>query len=191
MPQPSDRATRWPRRRIPRLPALAATVLLAADAPRRMPSGDLAVAVVSPGYEVRVFRAGRLERVIRRPIAPRTPTHEDALDELGDGMRLSTPGGERRCDPSEGLDARGMADAIPVIQQVRFGPFGTLWIYRRGTAKTDGPVDVFSETADYLGTLPTAPMDIAALVGDDRIAAVVKDELDVERVTLYRARRER
>jgi hypothetical protein len=47
-------------------------------------------------------------------------------------------------------------------------------------------VDVFAGDGGYLGTLPaTAPYPAVSLPGD-RIAGIVTDELDVQRLVIYR-----
>ncbi len=75
---------------------------------------------------------------------------------------------------------------IPVILRVTFGPRGTLLV-RRGVPTR---VDVFDDTGAYVGTLDAVGPLVAALVDNDRVVAVVSDESDVDRLIVYRVRRE-
>lgn len=101
-------------------------------------------------------------------------------------MRLMTPGGPRICDPNEVVEARGVADVIPVITRVAFGPHETIWVTR--TKRNDDlmPVDVFTLDGEYVGTFDGPAPHVTRVMGDNRIAAIETDELDVDRLTIYR-----
>jgi hypothetical protein len=163
---------------------LAMTAIFAPEMRWTAVEHGIAVAT-SAGYEVAVYRDDRIVRLLRRAIDPMPATREAALEELGEGMRVVYGGGVRVCDNDEVLEKRGLADVIPVINELAAGPQGSLWIKRSLGGPTPGPIDVFEADGTYTGTLAAgSPFPIAVL--GDRIAAVQADESDVERLVVYR-----
>lgn len=133
-------------------------------------------------YEVLLFSGTDTTHVIRRPLEPAAATTEAAAQEIGDAFRVRTSVGERVCDTHEVVEQLGVADHVPIIAEIHGGPHGTWWVRRRDAAG----VDVFAPDGGYLGTLPgTAPFPALSLPGD-RIASIVTDELDVQRLVIYR-----
>ena len=51
-------------------------------------------------------------------------------------------------------------------------------------------VDVFDRDGEYLGTLPTGAPEPAAFLANGDLVAVEKDDMDVERIAVYRVSRE-
>jgi hypothetical protein len=146
-------------------------------------AGDRVAYATSASYQVTLAGAGPV-RVVRRPLEPEHATEEAALEAIGAGMRVVTPGGERVCKPEEVVRERGYADHIPVIAEIAAGPGDTWLVRRRGR----GGADVFAADGDYLGMLPaSAPFPVLALPGS-RIATIAADSLDVERLVVYRVR---
>ena len=86
--------------------------------------------------------------------------------------------------PDGRAGAYDIAKRIPIIAEVAAGPDDTWWVRRRDAAG----VDVYAADGAYLGTLPpSAPYPLVTLPGS-RIAGIVTDELDVERLVIYRVR---
>jgi len=76
---------------------------------------------------------------------------------------------------------------VPVIKDLALAPDGTLWVERKAIGRdARGPIDVLSPEGEYLGTLPVGTPLPGTFLPGDRIAAVRKDSLDIERVTEYR-----
>ena len=147
--------------------------------------GYLAV-VDSADYRVDLFRAGEPVRTVVRTLDPRPATEALAVEELGEGMRIGVPDGERVCDPEEVVEARGFAEVVPVIDQVRVWPDGRLWVRRWAEGTEEGPVDVFDPDGTLVGTLPEGtPLPVAHLP-DGRTLWVEADAYDVERLHVGR-----
>jgi hypothetical protein len=125
-------------------------------------------------------------RILRRPLSPASATREAALALLGEGMRVGTPGGTRVCDPGEVVEKQGIAGTIPII--IAEGPGPTWWVARSEGAASPAGIDVFDSDGDYLGTLPASTPVPVAVIGPDRFAAIESDELDVDRLVVYRVR---
>ena len=137
------------------------------------------------GYDITVYRDGTPVRMLRRSVAPAPASPEAAERQGGTGMKVVTPEGVRTCDAAEVVEQRGVAEVIPVIANLAEGPSGTLWVRR--TAEPDGPqpIDVFDGDGAYLGSLPAGSPFPAAALGD-RLIAVERDDMDVERLVIYR-----
>jgi hypothetical protein len=158
-------------------PVFAPTLRFAAD-------GDRVAAAIATGYEFLLLTRGDTLGLIRRPLAPEPATKEAAVGRMAGGMRVVAGGGERVCDAEEVVAQRGMADHVPIIAEIAAGPDSTWWV-RRDNATG---VDVFTTSGDYLGSLPaSAPYPALTLPGR-RIASIVTDELDVDRLVVYRVR---
>jgi len=120
--------------------------------------------------------------IVRRTLEPEAATAEAAARQVGNRLRVIAPGGERVCDADEVVNQRGIADRIPVVVEIASGPDGTWWVRRHA----DAGIDVLAADGGYIGTLPpTAPFPVAVLSGS-RIAVIVTDELDVDRLVIYR-----
>ena len=122
--------------------------------------------------------------IVRRTLDPEAATAEAAARQVGNRMRVITPGGERVCDAGEVVAQQGVADRIPVVVEIASGPDGTWWVRRHGEAG----IDVIGADGAYLGTLPrTAPFPVAVMPGN-RITAIVRDDMDVDHLVIYRVR---
>lgn len=165
-----------------------------------LPGGGVAL-VDDAAYSVRVLDpAGRVLRVLQRPIAPRRVTARDREHEMQRRAReLSDGGGLRLVGPQSGpMPApvrRGMAEQLrdsefarvmPVIRRIAVDGAGTLWIERSGAAPgVSGGVDLVNPQGRYLGTLVGWELP-AAFSPRGRAAYVREDELGVQRVLVVR-----
>jgi hypothetical protein len=152
---------------------------------RWRPANRGVVVSTSSAYEVELYHDDGILRILRRTIDPEPATREAAIEEVGDGMRVSYPGGIRVCDPEEVVEQRGVADVIPVIDELAAGPQALLWVKRSAGPKASGPIDVFLADGTYHGTLPEGSPLPVAVIGD-RIAAIETDDSDVQRLVVYR-----
>lgn len=151
---------------------------------------ELVAVSTSPAYEVAFYVGEVPVRLMRHKVEPVPATTKAAVLRIGEGMRVQTPGGVRVCDPQEVVEQRGVADVIPAIGEMAAGPGGTLWIRRDAGPERPAPIDLFDRDAGYLGTLPEgSPFPV--LVLGDRLAAIETDELDVDRLVVYRVDRPR
>jgi len=155
---------------------------------RWSPIADGVVLATSAHYEIAVYEADSLVRVIRRTIEPHPATRADAVESIGDGMRVSFPGGVRVCDPEEVVEQRGFANVVPVIGELAAGPQGTVWVMRSVASGAPALIDVFDAEGTYQGTVPEGSPLPVAVIGD-RIAAIENDDNDIERLVIYRIAR--
>lgn len=126
-------------------------------------------------YRIDLFADGRLAFSIRRASEPVPTTPEDASRMHPDGWSVSFQGGgECTIAAAEVAAKTGMADRLPVISELAFGPAGTLWA-RRHTFPGEPPVtDVFDREGVYLGTVTGRGVPLGAL-GPDRILFPIED----------------
>jgi hypothetical protein len=142
-------------------------------------------AAMSSDYEVGFYRETGIVRIIRRAIDPEPASWEAAVVKIGNSVRRPVIGGALPCDAEEVVQARRIADVIPVIDALAAGPGGTLWIKRSTTGMAAGPIDVFEADGTYHGTLSAGwPFPVAVM--GDRIAAIETDESQVRRLVVYR-----
>lgn len=127
-------------------------------------------------YQVDLYREGRLAASLRRPIEPAASTEDDARRMYPDGWKV-TFGGGGGCtiDGAEVARKSGMADRLPLIAEVGFGPDGTIWV-RRFTFPDEPPIsDVFDREGAYLGTVRGRGLPLGWL-GRDVILFPIEDE---------------
>ncbi|HVX87479.1 MAG TPA: hypothetical protein VG940_01025 [Gemmatimonadales bacterium] len=113
------------------------------------------LAVVHDGsYRIDVWKGGRWVRSIRRDLPPRVATDALALQELGEGQRISVGGGPPCLIPAADiLEKQGRAESVPAIRRLSMAADGTLWV-ERYTVKGETPLrDIFDPSGAYLGTL--------------------------------------
>jgi len=152
---------------------------------RWSPSGDGVAVVTTSEYDIAFYRRDTLARLLRRPLTPPRSSHEVAVATIGDGMRVVAGSGMRICDPEEVVEQRGIAETIPLIGSLTPGPGGTLWVRRSAGPGAPEPIDVFDQDGTYLGTLPDrSPFPVA--VSRERIIAIQTDDMDVDRLAVYR-----
>jgi hypothetical protein len=141
-------------------------------------------------YELGVYEAGDLVRIVRRALGARPASDQMAMEELGEGYTINFGRGPCTIPPREMVDARGFAETLPWIQQLTLAPGGEIWVGRREVGRsTPGIIDVFDGTGAYLGTLPPESPFPLAFLGDDRFAAAETDALDIGRLAVYRVLR--
>jgi hypothetical protein len=145
-------------------------------------AGNRVAVTAVAGYDVLLLSGADPTHIVRRPMEPAAATTEAAAREIGDAFRVGTTGGERVCDTDEVVEQLGVADHVPIIAEISAGPDDTWWVRRRDAAG----VDVYAADGAYVGTLPaSAPYPLLSLPGG-RIASIVTDELDVNRLVIYR-----
>lgn len=148
-------------------------------------AGDRVAATTVTDYEIMLLTGRDTTHILRRPLKPEVATAEAAAKQVGDRFRVaSSSAGEIVCKTDEVVSELGFADRIPIIAEIAAGPDSTWWVRRRPAAGTD----VYAADGEYVGTLPgSAPFPLLALPGH-RIASIVTDDLDVQRLVLYRVR---
>jgi hypothetical protein len=171
-----------------------------------LPGGGLVVSD-STAYDVKVLSSeGRIERVLRRPIKPAavTPQIERAerdrrLAEMaaGRGPQVQVagrgPGGAPGggAGPSQAqmqqmqrqqIDQLQFYPEVSVVESLRTGWTGKIWIGRRGTGRdalARGPLDVLTPTGDYLGSIAASRMALPDAFGPNGLAAwIERDQFD-------------
>ncbi len=149
------------------------------------------VVVGTSRYELDIYGAPdfSLRRRIRRQVPPVQSTQEMAEAEVGDGMRVLTPAGERVCDAAEVAEQRGFASQVPPVTRVAVSPSGEIWVRRWAPGDEEGEVDVLGPDGAYLGTLPAGFPFPDAFLGPDRLVVREEDELELTSVVVYRIRR--
>ncbi|MFQ5747488.1 MAG: 6-bladed beta-propeller [Gemmatimonadota bacterium] len=146
------------------------------------------VAVLSDySYRIDLYgHDGAPVRSIRRDIAPRRTTRDDALRELGPTPGFNFPP-DRLCvwDPAELVKERGFYPLLQPIEALALAPDGYLWARRTRPGDDPGPIDVFRPDGTYAGTLPASMPFPDAFIDSSRFLSVETDELDVEHVAVY------
>ncbi len=138
--------------------------------------GDRLLVARTDRYLVDVYRAGRLVASLRRPAEAPASTPDDARRMYPDGWKV-TFGGGGGCtiDGAEVAAKAGMADRLPLIADLGFGPDSTIWV-RRHTFPGDPQVsDVFAASGAYLGTITGRGLPLGWL-GRDRILFPIEDD---------------
>ena len=111
-------------------------------------------AATGDGYRIDVWDGGKLVRSIRRDLPTRVATKALAMQDLGEGMRISFPGTTNCLIPAADLiEKGGFAPTIPAVKQLSMARDGTLWV-ERYTVRGEPPLrDIFDSTGAYLGTI--------------------------------------
>jgi hypothetical protein len=134
-------------------------------------------------YVVELLERGHHVRSIRRAIEPARGSAPLAMQEAGEGVRVSTPA---PCviPPAELVRGRGWANRVPIVLAVTIAPDGQLWVLRRaevGMAR----IDVFDHTGAYLGTLPAASPFPVGFLADDRVVTIERTDDGVPYLAAY------
>jgi hypothetical protein len=165
----------------------------------------------STAYAVKVVSStGALQRVIRRPFAPRpvTAAIQEAekarrLEELESGggpqMRIMVagPGGGGARPISQDairdmmrsqIDQLAFYPELPVLLNLKTGWSGKIWAVRRGQKPTEpGAMDVLTPAGQYVGTFAAGSVPLPAAFGPEGLVAFIeRDELDVPTVVVKR-----
>lgn len=148
-------------------------------------------AVTGAAYDIQLYdRDGPLARV-RRDLPLRPATRELALQEVGEKFEVGFGGGGGCvAEPAKVVDERGIAEVVPAIRRVAVAPDGAIWVLRFAVRGDPAPIDVFAPDGEYLGTLPDGAPFPEAFFPNGLIAAVEKDDLDVDHVVVYEVRKE-
>ncbi|HRX18576.1 MAG TPA: hypothetical protein P5135_05945 [Gemmatimonadales bacterium] len=138
-------------------------------------------------YVVDLYRAGRLERSIRRDIVGRETTPADADSLYPEGMKVSFGGQGGGCtvEASKVAEAVGMADRLPVLRDVAFGPEGSIWVQRYGFPGSEPVTDVFDATGRYLGTDHGHGLPLGALSNGRVLFAAADTSTGVTRIGIH------
>lgn len=138
--------------------------------------GDRVVLANQAVYRVQLFEAGRLVASLRRDVAPIPATPELADRMYPDKWRVSFGnGGGCEIEGREVAAKAGMADHLPVVNAVAFGPEGTVWVARHSFPGDPPVTDVFAASGAYLGTITGRGLPLGWL-GPDRILFPIEDE---------------
>lgn len=126
-------------------------------------------------YQVDLYRDGRLVASLRRPIEPAASTEDDARRMYPDGWKV-TFGGGGGCtiDGAEVARKTGMADRLPLVAEIGFGPEGTIWVRRFTFPDEPQVTDVFDREGAYLGTVRGRGLPLGWL-GRDMILFPIED----------------
>lgn len=155
-------------------------------------AGDSGVVwATGTGYDLAVWREGRVVRRIRRDLPPRVATRELARQQLGEGQRIGFDD-RPACTipPDEVLEKRGYLPTIPAIAQVALAADGSVWV-RRQTVTGETPLlDVFDSNGAYVGTLSGSFPWPQAWLPDGDFVAVMPDSSELPVVTRYRVVRD-
>ena len=92
--------------------------------------------------------------------------------------------------PQTVVEQRGIASHVPVVADVVVSPEGWIWVQRNVPGEDLGPVDVFDDTGEYRGTLPSTSPWPASFGDENTLLSLEEDELDIQRVILHVMRKE-
>ena len=156
-------------------------------------------------YAITIGGAAGAERVLTRPMSPRTVTQADreleveerleALEATGAGapMMVSVTNGQRQVsrDVEAGrrmIENLEFAERMPVIAGIAVDHEGRIWARRSGPrAGQPGPVDVLDPAGEYLGSFDLEALPVA--ISSDGLAAFVETgEFGVQTVRVARIR---
>lgn len=138
-------------------------------------SGDRIAVTTQQGYRIDLFESGRLVTSVRRPVEPVPTTTESAERMYPEGWKVNFQrGGECVIEGAEMAAKAGMADHLPVLAEVAFGPDGTVWARRHAFPGEEPVVDVFDARGTYLGTVTGRGLPLGWL-GRDRILFPIDD----------------
>ena len=166
-----------------------------------LPNGGVALAEEAT-YRIRVLNAaGKVERIIERPIAARKGSEKDReafIKQRRDGVRqggmMRGRNGSASAAPPPAQAIASLEeemrrnatwrDVIPVLRRVSADPQGRIWVARTPVDfGSFGPVDVLRADGAYIGTIAKATLP-AAVSKSGRAAFVEFDELGVEHVAV-------
>lgn len=139
-------------------------------------------------YQIDVFAGARLTARHSRAIEPQEVTPELAAREIGEGMTVGTPGGDRQCETDEVVEHRGFAARMPTIRHLRLAPDGTIWVSRGGPRPENTATDIFAPDGTYVGTLPADVPYPIGFLADGRVLVAETDDVDVSRLVVYRVK---
>ncbi|WP_419861611.1 6-bladed beta-propeller [Candidatus Palauibacter sp.] len=154
-----------------------------------LPDGRLAV-VDSVAYRIKlVDTTGTVEDALERPVAPirvtnaiRDAERERRLAQLGQRLSFSSSLGGSISLPGDfqeqmtaarrtTIEEMTFADEIPVIDALAVDFEGRLWVERTGLPGEEGPIDIVTPDARYLGSIQPGGLRIPDAFGPDGLIA--------------------
>lgn len=150
--------------------------------------GDHAVVALGTEYEIRSFAREAPDRLVRRELKPRQASRELALQEVGNGLQLTTPV-RCRIGATELVEARGFASVVPAIAGLAVAPDGTVWVERGRVAGEPRLIDVLASDGSYLGTLPPGspfPATFAGATPDYELLTVRVTDTGEREIVVHR-----
>ena len=156
-----------------------------------VPLPDRRLAVVdSVSYRIKlVDTTGTVEDVLERPVIPvrvtnaiRDAEKERRLAQLGQRLSVSSALGGSVSLPSDfqeqmtaarrtTIEQMTFADEIPAIEALALDFEGRLWVERTGLPGEEGPIDIVTPDARYLGTIQPGDLRIPDAFGPDGLMA--------------------
>lgn len=143
---------------------------------------------VGRGEEPELLRldpSGRLTQVVRWPDEEREVSQSDVDAYWSD--RLEGTEGDRRRQVEILQESMPVAERFPVLDELHATREGGLWIRRYEPLGTSGPREwlVLDSTGAMVATIETPETFRVLEIGEDYVAGVRTDELDVEHFTIY------
>jgi len=133
------------------------------------------------------LETGMVEGIVRRSL-PSLPATETLAIEWATinkpGRIMRSDGGECVPPAEEVVEKQGMADSLPMIDEVQIDRRGRLWVQRFAIDSTLARIDVFDPEGVYLGTLPEGHPWPVAFAPPDRILFVEQDDMDIQRLVI-------
>lgn len=150
-------------------------------------SGSRVAAATTAAYDVLVSEGDRRMR-IRRALPPREVTREMALRDFGDGITVAFGPGMAPCKVSADVlvEQQGYAPLLPAVSRVALSPDGSIWVARGRIEGEPQLIDLFDAEGVYRGTLPPDLPFPAAFTPAGDVVSIESDELDVDRLVVYR-----
>ena len=156
--------------------------------PRPTWSGNQdAVALATSGaYEIRIWKHGKLVRIVRRTVPVRPATRALAVQDVGEGFRIIV-GNRGPCvvPPEEIVAQQGFAGTIPAIKQIAMAMDGSLWVERWTIKGEPMQRDIFDPAGNYVGTLTGNVPWPKAWLPDGRYVSVGADADSLPVVVRY------
>ena len=183
-----------------------------------LPGGGVAFSD-STAYRIMVTDpAGEIERILRRPFEPEPVTDQIVEEEIerrlveiertavavfrrasmvvdgggnpiqgmipDDMIREGAVRSQRRF-----LEARSVAEEVPIVRNLRTTWDGEIWVQRRGDKPvSDGPIDILTPDGDYWGSYPAGTPMPDAFGPDGLVAYIETGDLEQYTVRVSRVR---
>jgi hypothetical protein len=162
-----------------------------------LPNGSV-VALHDARYRLHIVNAaGKVERILERPIAPKKGTQKDkeafitnlhanfdlgSMNTRGGGTTASSEGAQARL--ASALKNAPWLEVVPVVRRLATDPTGRIWLARTpADFGVYGPVDLIRADGSYIGTIAKGTLP-AAVSATGRAAFIERDDLAVEHVTV-------
>lgn len=135
-------------------------------------SGPRIVVNSQAEYVIMMYEGSRLIASVRRPLAMRAPTAEDADLQMPDGLRVQFGSGPLcTLTAAKAYEQMGSAPVLPHVSDVKLLSDGTIWVRR--PSQPDGTLmDVFAADGAYAGTVRGMELPVGLLPGGDLLVPV-------------------